>query len=505
MISPQTQNPPTRNPSWTHSFDTPEERYLKSSLRPDFHWGFATAAAQVEGAAFTHGKGLSCWDTFCHIPGKIKDSSTNDDSCRSYDFYKQDVALMKSYGVTAYRFSLAWSRIIPLGGADDPVNEEGIKYYSDLIDELLANGITPFVTLFHWDIPQTLEDRYLGMLNQERYTPDFLRYARLCFSRFGDRIKHWITYNEPGVYTLAGYAAGVHAPGRSSFRDRNAEGDSSTEPFIVAHTELVTHGLAAKLYKQEFQPTQKGTIGITLHGNWSEPWDISDLLDVAAAERAREFEIGWFAEPLYGSGDYPASMRAQLGDRLPTFTEEEKRLVRGSSEFYGMNTYTSFFVRHRDSPPDINDHKGNIEVFDKNKSGVSRGEESDTQWLRTAPWGFRKLLRWIWNRYHIPIYMTENGTTAKGEKEPSDTILNDTHRVEFFRGYVGELAKAVKEDGVDIQSYFAWTFTDNWEWAAGYTDRFGVTYIDFDSPKKTRYPKRSAYFLQDFFSHLIAE
>lgn len=436
---------------------------LKGVLRPDFFHGYATAAAQIEGAWNKDGKGVSIWDTFGHTPGKVADGSNADDATRAYDFYREDVALMKSYGVNAYRFSLSWSRIIPLGGRDDPVNEQGIQYYSNLVDELLANGITPFVTLFHWDIPQALEDRYGGMLNQDAYTPDFIRYARVCFERLGDRVKHWITYNEPGVYTLAGYAAGVHAPARSSFRERNAEGDSSTEPFIVAHTELVSHGHVSKMYRKEFQPQQKGTIGITLHGNWSEAWDEEDERDQEAAQRAREFEIAWFADPVYKTGDYPASMRAQLGDRLPRFTEEESKLVLGSSEFYGMNSYTTFFMKHTTSPPDINDHKGNVEVCDVNKRGVSRGEESDTEWLRSNPEGFRKLINWIWARYQTPIYVTENGTTAKGEVAPTPEVLNDEFRIKFFEGYVGyALARAVKEDGVDIRSYFAWTFTDNW-------------------------------------------
>ncbi|KAF2128160.1 glycoside hydrolase family 1 protein [Dothidotthia symphoricarpi CBS 119687] len=478
---------------------------LKGVLRKDFHWGYATAASQVEGAWDSDGKGLSIWDKFCHTPGKVKDGSTNEDAVRSYDLYKEDVALMKSYGVTAYRFSLSWSRIIPLGGADDSVNERGIQYYNNLIDELITNGLTPFVTLFHWDTPQELEERYGGMLNQEKYTPDFLRYARLCFERFGDRVKHWITYNEPGVYTLAGYAAGVHAPGRSSFRDRNEEGDSSTETFIVAHTEIVTHARAAKIYRDEFKTKQRGEIGITLHGNYSEPWDADDPEDITAAERARQFEIAWFADPIYGSGDYPTCMREQLGNRLPSFTDEEKMLVKGSSDFYGMNTYTTFFVKHRSEPADINDHLGNIEKLDTNNKGESRGPESGTYWLRTAPKGFGKLLRWVWNRYHVPIYMTENGTTAKGETAPTDEVLNDTFRIDFFHGYVRELAQAV-QDGVDIRSYFAWTFTDNWEWAAGFSDRFGVTFVDFETREKKRYPKRSAYFLRDYIGqHLIAQ
>ncbi|PQE14026.1 Glycoside hydrolase family 1 protein [Rutstroemia sp. NJR-2017a BBW] len=358
---------------------------LKDVLPPTFHFGYATAAAQVEGGWNADGKGPSIWDTFAHTPGKVKDAT------------------------------------------DDPVNEKGLQYYSNLVDELLKNGITPFVTLFHWDIPQA--------------------------------VKHWITYNEPGVYTLAGYAAGVHAPARSSNRELNEEGDSSTEPFI-----------------------QGGTIGITLHGNNSEPWDEDDPLD---------------------TGDYPESMRKQLGERLPRFTEEEASLVRGSSDFYGMNSYTTFFVRHRDGPADINDHSGNIDKLDTNKQGKERGPASDTYWLRTCPWGFRKLLNWIWARYHVPICITENGTTAKGETEPSEEVLNDKFRIEFFEGYIEALARAVKEDGVDIRTYFAWTFTDNWEWAAGYTDRFGVTFVDFNSAEKKRYPKRSATVIKDLFTYMI--
>ena len=436
---------------------------LKGSLRPDFHWGFATAAAQVEGAV-KDGKGQSIWDTFAKVPGKVKDGSDPSQAVRSYDFFKEDVQLLKSLGVTAYRFSLSWSRIIPLGGQDDPINEQGIAFYSNLIDELLANDITPFVTLFHWDTPQALEDRYLGMLDCSKYTPDFLRYARLCFERFGDRVKHWITYNEPGVYSLAGYT-GPHAPARSSDRSKNEYGDESTEPFIVGHTEIISHAYAVKLYREEFKPVQKGEIGITLHGNWSEPFDAASPLDQAAAERARQFEIAWFADPIYRTGDYPASMRAQLGDRLPSFSDAEKELVLGSSDFYGMNSYTTFFVQHRDEPAELNDHSGNIVKTTVNSEGKSRGPEAPTYWLATCPDGFRKLLSWIYKRYQMPIYITENGTTGPGEDvaaPPSDEALHDRHRIEFFNGYLESVARAAKEDGVDVRSYFAWTFTDNW-------------------------------------------
>ncbi|EKD20137.1 uncharacterized protein L3040_002190 [Drepanopeziza brunnea f. sp. 'multigermtubi'] len=446
---------------------TEKVRDLKGVLRPDFCWGYATAATQVEGAWDVDGKGESIWDRFAHTPGKVHDASTPDDAVLSYYQTKEDVALLKSYGVTGYRFSLAWTRIVPLGGKDDAVNEEGIAYYSGLIDELLANGITPFVTLFHWDMPQALEDRYGGMLNQEMYTADFVRYADVCFARFGDR------------------------------------GDASTEPFVVGHTQLISHAYAVQRYREKFQPTQQGQIGITLHGNFSRPWDAQDARDVAAAQRALEFEIAWFADPVHLTGDYPASMRAQLGERLPAFAPAETRLVRGSSDFYGLNSYTTFFVRHLPTPPPVDDHSGNVEKLDADAAGVSRGPASDTYWLRTAPGGFRLLLSWVWKRYGVPIYITENGTTATGETEPSESVLDDRFRIEFFQGYIESVGRAVKEDGVDVRSYFAWTFTDNWEWAAGYSDRFGVTFVDFESQDKKRYPKKSATVIKELFQLMV--
>ncbi|TPX11626.1 uncharacterized protein E0L32_007605 [Thyridium curvatum] len=482
------------------SFSTEFDPTLEGSLPPDFHWGFATAAAQIEGAWNRDGRGPSIWDTFCHSGGNIKDNTTVDDACMSYDLIEEDVARMKSYGINAYRFSLSWSRIIPLGGKDDPVNEAGIAYYSKLVDRLLENGITPFLTLYHWDLPESLYRRYGGMLNKARYTLDFMRYARVCFESFGDRVKYWITYNEPVLSARAGYAEGRHAPGHTS----------ATEVWIVGHTEIVSHARVCAMYKQEFQPTQKGHIMITLSGDWCEPWDQDDPLDLEATKRAMDFDIGWFADPLYGKGecDYPASMRAQLGDRLPCFTAEEQRLIRGSSEFYGMNSYTSHFIKHRDGPPEENDAKGNIVRMDTNKDGKERGTESDTPWLRTAPWGWAKLLRWIWDRYQLPIYITENGTTAKGElgwrPNSNDDILEDPHRIDYYKSYVAEVAKASQE-GIVIKSYLAWSLLDNFEWALGYTARFGVTWVDFEDPKRTRYTKRSALFLGEIFRHLIAQ
>jgi beta-glucosidase len=299
---------------------------LENSLDSDFYFGYATAAVQIEGAWDVDGKGVSIWDKFSHITNKIKDGSNVDETAQSYNHYKEDVQLMKSYGANAYRFSIAWSRIVPLGGREDPVNAKGIEFYSNLIDELIANGITPFITLFHWDTPQALEDRYNSFLNKDEFVADYCNYARTCYKAFGDRVKHWITFNEPEVYSACGYLAGIFAPGRCSDRYKSTEGDSSREPLVVAHNMLIAHANAVRIYREEFQPAQKGTIGITLSGNWAEPWNPNDPRDVAAAERMLVFDIARFADPVFKTGDYPPEVREQMGERLPRFTEEESKL-----------------------------------------------------------------------------------------------------------------------------------------------------------------------------------
>lgn len=242
---------------------------------------------------------------------------------------------MKSLGAKAYRFSVSWSRVIPLGGRDDPVNDKGLRYYVDLVDELLANGIQPMVTLFHWDLPQGLHDRYGGLLNKEEYVKDFVSYSKLMFKTLGSKVKFWITYNEPWCSSVLGYSIGQFAPGHTSDRNKSKVGDSSTEPWQVGHNILIAHGAAVKAYREEFKEKDGGVIGITLNGDWVEPWDPEEPKDVEACERKLEFAISWFADPVY-FGEYPASMRKQLGDRLPQFTEEEKALVKGSNDFYGM-------------------------------------------------------------------------------------------------------------------------------------------------------------------------
>jgi len=303
-------------------------------------------------------------------------------------------------------------------------------------------------------------------------------------------VKHWITFNEPWCSSILGYNTGLFAPGHTSDRTKSPIGDSSTEPWLVGHNFLIAHGTAVKIYREEFKPTNGGQIGITLNGDAVYPWDPNDPLDVEAAERKLEFSIAWFADPIY-HGDYPASMRKQLGSRLPTFTPEEIALIQGSNDFYGMNHYTANYIKHKTTEPEANDFLGNLETTFDSKAGENIGPETQSFWLRPNPQGFHDLLLWISKRYNYPtIYCTENGTSLKGENDlPIEQILDDEFRAEYFRGYIKAMAQAV-EDGAIIKGYMAWSLMDNFEWAEGYETRFGVTYVDYEGGQK-RYLKKS--------------
>ncbi|KAJ9134435.1 Glycoside hydrolase [Pleurostoma richardsiae] len=472
------------------------------SLPKDFTWGFATAAYQVEGAVEDEGRGPSIWDTFCKIPGKIADASSGAVACDSYHRTKEDIDLLKSLGATCYRFSISWSRIIPLGGRNDPINQKGIDHYVKFVDDLLEAGIEPFITLYHWDLPDGLDKRYGGLLNKQEFPLDFENYARVLFKAI-PKCKHWITFNEPWCSSILGYNTGYFAPGHTSDRTKSAIGDSTREPWLVGHNLLLAHGRAVKAYREDFKPTQGGEIGITLNGDAVYPWDPEDPEDVEACDRKIEFAISWFADPIY-LGDYPASMRKQLGDRLPTWTPEEIALVKGSNDFYGMNHYTANYIRHKTGVPPEDDFLGHLETLFYSKKGECIGPETQSFWLRPNPQGFRDLLNWLSKRYGYPkIYVTENGTSVKGENDlPLEKVLEDDFRVEYFDGYAKAMALASSEDGVNVKGYMGWSLMDNFEWAEGFETRFGVCYVAYADEQK-RYPKKSAQSLKPLFDSLI--
>lgn len=429
-------------------------------LPADFFWGAATAAYQIEGGATQDGKGKSIWDTFSHLEPSRTNGENGDVACDHYNRMLDDLDLMASYDVDVYRFSIAWSRLIPLGGRNDPINEIGIEFYNKLIDGLLTRNIEPIVTLYHWDVPQELYDRYGAFLNTKEFKADFERFAKLCFSRFGDRVKKWVTFNEPYIISIFGHHSGVLAPGHNSANGHN----SRTEPWRVGHTIILSHVAVVDLYAREFQPSQKGVISIVLNSHFYEPWDAASE-HKAAAQRRLEFYIGWFGDPIFLGKNYPTSMHAQLGSRLPKFTTEEMSLLRKTASFnafYGMNHYSTKFARALPDPPAEDDCTGNVEELAVNSEGKFLGPVSGMAWLRVAPDGFRKLMNWVWDRYRLPIIITENGCPCPGESQMTlDQAVNDAFRIRYFGLYLDAISRAIYEDGIDVQGYCVWSLMDN--------------------------------------------
>ncbi|CAN0900466.1 Vicianin hydrolase (Fragment) [Linum grandiflorum] len=349
--------------------------FNRSSFPKTFVFGAGTAAYQSEGAAFMDGKGQNVWDNFTREHrDKIWDHSNGDVADDFYHRYAEDIKLMKKMGLDSFRFSISWARILPKGKVSGGVNPKGIKFYNRLIDDLLANGIIPFVTLFHWDLPNALEDQYAGFLSST-VVDDFREYADLCFKEFGDRVKHWCTLNEPYTYSVNGYNGGTMTPGRCSRYVGNCTvGNSATEPYIVAHNLLLSHAAAVRLYKTKYQASQKGQIGITIVTNWFIPKSPKSVADQEAAHRAVDFMFGWFAHPVT-YGDYPASMRKLVGNRLPKFSVEQSKMLAGSLDFMGVNYYTTNFAADNPVPHGLNtSYSIDSQVhFTTSKAGVPIG------------------------------------------------------------------------------------------------------------------------------------
>ncbi|KAK6190480.1 hypothetical protein SNE40_002342 [Patella caerulea] len=471
------------------AFAKDRDEFVYGQFPAGFMWGLATAAYQVEGAWNEDGKGPSIWDDFAHQSGRIANGDTGDVACDSYHKYKEDVQMLKHVGVTFYRFSIAWSRVLP-DGTLGSLNSKGIDYYNRLIDELLANNITPFVTLYHWDLPSALQKQG-GWLNEsiiDRYND----YAKLCFENFGDRVKLWLTFNEAYVISWLGHGIGIFAPGIKS---------PGTGVYQVAHNIIRSHVKAYHSYDTLFRSRFNGKVGITLDIEWKEPFTMSSD-DGYAAERALQFKLGWFANAIFGNGDYPSVMKQYvaaksksqhlLKSRLPEFTDDEKRMNAGSYDFLGINHYTTNLVSdvpNTDSTPSY-ERDQDIETRED-----PCWEKTPVDWLRVNPWGIRKLLNYIKSRYGNPtVYITESG-------RPDVDGVDDQGRISYYKSYTNELMKAINIDGCNVKGYTGWSLMDNLEWSSGYSLRFGVYYVNFTDPARPRTPRKSVDFLRNLFSN----
>ncbi|KAA8549635.1 hypothetical protein F0562_001347 [Nyssa sinensis] len=497
---------------------------LRSSFPNDFIFGSGSSSYQYEGGANEGGKGPSIWDDYTQrFPGKMQDGSNGNVANDSYHRYKEDVAIIKKVGLNAYRISISWPRVLPTGRLSGGVNKEGIEYYNNVINELLANGIEPYVTLFHWDLPKALQDEYGGFLSSQ-IVVDFCNYAELCFWEFGDRVKHWVTFNESWSYSVLGYVNGTLAPGRGASSPENirslpaihrcpaallqkiiADGDPGIEPYLVAHNQLLSHAAAVQLYRQKFQVVQSGKIGITLVTTWFEPLSETSESDKKAADRAQDFKFGWFMDPLT-TGDYPSSMRANVGSRLPKFSQEQSELLQGSFDFIGLNYYTASYAT--DAPKPDNDKlsyntDSRVELL-SDRNGVPIGPNAGSGWIYVYPQGIYKLLGYIKTKYNNPLlYVTENGISE--ENDATLTLSQarvDDNRKDYLEKHLLCVRDAIKE-GANVKGYFMWSLMDNFEWSQGYTVRFGLIYIDYKDGVLTRYPKDSAIWFMNFLKNVI--
>ncbi|KAJ0858400.1 putative beta-glucosidase [Helianthus annuus] len=470
----------------------------RSSFPNDFTFGSASSSFQNEGGANEDGRAPSIWDIFARRhPDRIADHSNAVMATDSYHRYK-DVKMLRQMSMDAYSFSISWSRVIPLGKISSGVNEHGISYYNNLINELRSNNIEPFVTLFHWDLPQALEEEYGGFLSS-RVVNDFRDFAELCFRRFGDRVKYWITLNEPWSYSVGGYEKGYYAPGRCShFAGNCSAGDSGIEPYIVAHNLLLSHASAVKLYHDIYKGPQKGKIGISLVTRWMVPFS-DEKLHRDAALRAIDFEFGWFMNPLT-FGEYPESMRINVVNRLPRFTTEESYTLRNSLDFLGLNYFTANYVQHvseavTDNMTRSSDVQAHLSI---ERNGVPIGAKGGTEGLRSYPQGLHDLLVYIKNNYNNPtIYITENGVDETSNSSLSlRTVLQDDFRVQYYVGHLQKLLQAINS-GVNVKGYFAWSLLDNFQWERGYAVRFGLHFVDYGNELR-RYPKFSSTWFTNF-------
>jgi beta-glucosidase len=412
----------------------------------DFVWGAATAAYQIEGAVDEDGRGESIWDRFCATPGKVRAGDSGAIACDFYHRYPEDVALMRELGIGAFRFSIAWPRVLP--GGRGRVNQAGLDFYDRLVDELLAAGVTPFPTLYHWDLPQPLEDE--GGWTARSTAEAFVGYTEAVLERLGDRVTHWTTHNEPWVVSWLGYGWGQHAPGRTSDADAVA----------AAHHLLLSHGWAVDVIRRDAPDAQ---VGIVLNLEHVDPATDS----AADADAARELDgraNRWFLDPIF-RGAYPSDLAFR-----PPLRDGDLQAISAPIDFLGVNNYFRFVVRE------------GLEIVDP--PGASR---TSMGW-EVHPDSLHRLLVRVARDYAPPsMYVTENGAAFE-DVRVHDGSVHDPERTAFLETHVEAVGRAL-DDGAPIRGYFVWSFLDNFEWALGYSKRFGIVYVDYTTLE--RVPKDS--------------
>jgi beta-glucosidase len=434
-----------------------------SSFPHDFVWGAATASYQIEGAVREDGRGESVWDRFCATPGKVRNGESGEIACDFYHRYRHDIALMRELGLDAFRFSIAWPRVLPEGRGR--VNSAGLDFYDRLVDELLAHGIEPFPTLFHWDTPQALEDA--GGWPARATAEAFGEYTEAVVGRLGDRVRRWTTHNEPWVVAWIGHAWGEHAPGRTSEADAVA----------TAHHLLLAHGWAVRAIRAAAPDAE---IGITL--NLAQAYAESESAeDEAAAWRVDAEGNRWFLDPLF-RGSYPSDLLERNETVAPFVRDGDLEAIAAPLDFLGVNNYFRFVVSGDGDRPRI--------VHDP------EAQRTDMGW-EVYPDGLHRLLVRVAADYSpTAIYVMENGA-AFPDVRVHDGRVHDPERVGYLASHVEAVARAVA-DGAPVKGYFVWSLLDNFEWARGYAMRFGIVYVDY--PTLERVPKDSFYWYRDFIA-----
>ncbi|HIT90434.1 MAG TPA: beta-glucosidase [Candidatus Merdenecus merdavium] len=431
-------------------------------FRKDFAWGAATSSYQIEGAAYEDGKGWNIWDVFCKEEGRIFSSHTGDIACDHYHRFREDVEIMKSLGMKAYRFSINWARILPMG--EGKVNEKGIMFYSDLIDALLEGGIEPFITLYHWELPYELYKKG-GWMNEDMVTW-FGEYAALVSERFSDRVTHFFTLNEPQCFVGLGFLEGVHAPGVTA---------PVRDTFTMSHIALKAHGMAVKQLREHAK--QDIFVGYAPTGTMSYP-DSDKPEDIEAARlhlfslpddlSQWTWNVSWWSDPVV-FGEYPEEGLKKYREYLPTITKDDMKLISQPIDSYAQNIYNGHRIRMgADGKPEM------VKRYD----GFPK---TALDWPVTPEclyWG----PKFLYDRYQLPIYITENGLSCH-DTVSVDGQVHDPNRIDFLYRYLKCLKQAA-EDGSDIKGYFQWSLMDNFEWHSGYAERFGLVYVDYHTQKR---------------------